>query len=96
MDLTAEDLKGIGERFLTIVKSNIAKPLPEDVCEQLEIAVKAVFGSWMGKRALDYRREFKITRTWRMALPVNIVTMVFGNMGNDSATGVGFTRPCHG
>ena len=52
----------------------------------------AVFGSWMGKRAVDYRRQFKITKDQANGTAVNICTMVFGNMGNDSGTGVGFTR----
>ena len=60
--------------------------------DQLEIAIKAVFNSWMGKRAVDYRREFKITPAMANGTAVNVVTMVFGNLGNDSATGVGFTR----
>ncbi|MGB0128761.1 MAG: putative PEP-binding protein, partial [Rhodocyclaceae bacterium] len=59
---------------------------------QLEIAIQAVFGSWMGKRAIDYRKQFKITKEMANGTAVNVCTMVFGNMGNDSATGVGFTR----
>jgi pyruvate,orthophosphate dikinase len=58
----------------------------------LEMAIEAVFKSWMGKRAVDYRREFEITPDMANGTAVNICTMVFGNMGNDSATGVGFTR----
>ena len=58
----------------------------------MEIAVKAVFDSWMGKRAVDYRREFNITSDMANGTAVNVQTMVFGNMGDDSATGVGFTR----
>ena len=61
-------------------------------CEQLEIAVKAVFRSWMGKRAVDYRREFNITPDMANGTAVNVCTMVFGNRGDDSATGVAFTR----
>ncbi len=60
-------------------------------CEQLEIAVKAVFRSWMGKRAVDYRREFNITPDMANGTAVNVCTMVFGNRGDDSATGVAFT-----
>jgi len=90
--LTAADLKGISERFLTVVNETLGKAFPEDVYEQLEIAIKAVFNSWMGKRAIDYRREFKITPEMANGTAVNVVTMVFGNMGNDCATGVGFTR----
>jgi pyruvate,orthophosphate dikinase len=90
--LKAEDLKEVSQRFLNVVHENLGKPFPEDVYEQLEIAIKAVFNSWMGKRAVDYRREFKITPQMANGTAVNVVTMVFGNMGNDCATGVGFTR----
>lgn len=90
--LQANDLKEISERFLKVVREAIGRPFPEDVYEQLEIAIKAVFNSWMGKRAVDYRREFKITPEMANGTAVNVVTMVFGNMGNDCATGVGFTR----
>ncbi|MEY4930978.1 MAG: hypothetical protein RI909_1702 [Bacteroidota bacterium] len=90
--LNTTDLKDISERFLGVVKEHTGKPFPEDVFEQLEIAIKAVFNSWMGKRAIDYRREFKITPQMANGTAVNVVTMVFGNMGNDCATGVGFTR----
>jgi pyruvate,orthophosphate dikinase len=65
---------------------------PGDPFEQLEIAIKAVFNSWGGKRAVDYRREFKITPAMANGTAVNVVAMVFGNMGDDSATGVAFTR----
>jgi pyruvate,orthophosphate dikinase len=90
--LNTEDLKEISERFLGVVKEHTGREFPEDVFEQLEIAIKAVFNSWMGKRAIDYRREFKITPQMANGTAVNVVTMVFGNMGNDCATGVGFTR----
>jgi len=90
--LKAEDLKEISERFLTVVQQQTGKPFPTDPYEQLEIAIKAVFNSWMGKRAVDYRREFHITPEMANGTAVNVVTMVFGNLGNDSATGVGFTR----
>ena len=60
--------------------------------EQLKLSVEAVFRSWMGKRAVDYRREFKITPEMANGTAVNVCTMVFGNMGFDSATGVAFTR----
>lgn len=90
--LSADDLKEVSQRFLKVVDDNLGKPFPEDVFEQLEIAIKAVFNSWMGKRAVDYRREFKITPQMANGTAVNVVTMVFGNMGNDCATGVGFTR----
>ncbi len=90
--LSADDLRDISDRFLTVVKEHTGRPFPEDVYEQLEIAIKAVFNSWMGKRAVDYRREFQITPDMANGTAVNVVAMVFGNMGNDSATGVGFTR----
>ncbi len=85
-------MKEISERFLEIVKAETGRPFPEDVYEQLEIAIKAVFNSWMGKRAIDYRKQFNITPDMANGTAVNIVTMVFGNMGDDSATGVAFTR----
>lgn len=90
--LDTNDLKEISERFLQIVKEETGRPFPEDVFEQLEIAIKAVFNSWTGKRAIDYRREFNITPAMANGTAVNVVAMVFGNMGNDCATGVGFTR----
>jgi pyruvate,orthophosphate dikinase len=92
VDLSAEHLKEIGERFLQVVRTQTGRPFPDDPYEQLEIAIKAVFNSWMGKRAIDYRREFRITPEMANGTAVNVVTMVFGNMGNDCATGVGFTR----
>ena len=82
----------MAEKFLSVVEKAIGKPFPEDVFEQLEIAIKAVFNSWMGRRAIDYRREFNITPQMANGTAVNVVAMVFGNMGNDSATGVAFTR----
>jgi len=90
--LSATDLKDISERFLKVVEEHTGRPFPMDPYEQLEIAIRAVFGSWMGKRAVDYRRQFKITPDMANGTAVNVVTMVFGNRGNDSATGVGFTR----
>jgi len=90
--LSAKDLKEISERFLEVVERVTGKPFPTDPYAQLEIAIKAVFNSWSGKRAVDYRREFHITPDMANGTAVNIVTMVFGNMGDDSATGVGFTR----
>ena len=90
--LSAAHLKDIADRFLAVVERATGKPFPADPYEQLEIAIKAVFNSWMGKRAVDYRREFRITPDQADGTAVNVVTMVFGNMGDDSATGVGFTR----
>jgi pyruvate, orthophosphate dikinase len=90
--LGADELREIGERFLQVVQRHTGQPFPSDPYEQLEIAIKAVFNSWMGKRAIDYRREFRITPAMANGTAVNVVAMVYGNMGNDSATGVGFTR----
>ncbi len=92
VDLSSSDLSDICERFLKVVQMCTHKPFPSDPFEQLEIAIKAVFNSWMGKRAVDYRREFKITSDMANGTAVSVVDMVFGNMGNDSATGVAFTR----
>jgi pyruvate,orthophosphate dikinase len=90
--LSADDLKEICERFLKTFEKHTGRPFPEDPYDQLEIAIKAVFGSWMGKRAVDYRRQFNITPEMANGTAVNVCTMVFGNRGNDSATGVAFTR----
>ena len=90
--LTARDLREISDRFLEVVETETGKAFPDDPMEQLEIAIKAVFDSWMGKRAVDYRREFNITPEMANGTAVNLCTMVFGNLGDDCATGVGFTR----
>lgn len=90
--LAAADLEEICTRFLRVFEDHAGRPFPEDPYEQLEIAIKAVFGSWMGKRAVDYRREFQITPEMANGTAVNVCTMVFGNRGDDSATGVAFTR----
>lgn len=90
--LTAAHLQEISGLFLDVVQEHTGKPFPSNVYDQLNVAIKAVFRSWSGKRAVDYRREFNITPDMANGTAVNIVTMVFGNMGNDSATGVGFTR----
>ncbi|MFH1495880.1 MAG: pyruvate, phosphate dikinase, partial [Pseudomonadota bacterium] len=92
VDLGADHLKALATEFLAIVERHTGKPFPQDPLEQLEISVGAVFRSWMGKRAVDYRKQFRITKEQASGTAVNICTMVFGNMGNDSATGVGFTR----
>ena len=92
VDLTVDDLKEVVDLFHHVVEEQAFKPFPEDVWDQLTIAIKAVFGSWSGKRAVDYRRQFNITPDMANGTAVNIVAMVFGNMGNDSGTGVGFTR----
>ncbi len=92
LDLTTDDLKEISDLFLHVVEENAFRPFPEDPEEQLTLAIKAVFNSWMGKRAVDYRREFNITPELANGTAANVVAMVFGNMGSDSGTGVGFTR----
>ena len=92
VSLEAEHLKEISELFLDVVREQAGREFPTDVMEQLQLAVEAVFRSWMGKRAVDYRREFNITPDMANGTAVNICTMVFGNKGNDCATGVGFTR----
>lgn len=89
-DLTAEDLKNLIEIYKSKVQEVLGKPFPEDPMEQLWGAVSAVFQSWMGKRAISYRRIEGIPDDWGTA--VNVQSMVFGNMGDTSATGVAFTR----
>jgi pyruvate,orthophosphate dikinase len=91
-DLTADTWRKISEEYKKVIKRETSKPFPQDPIEQLQMAVEAVFRSWMGKRAVDYRRQFNITKAMAYGTAVSICTMVFGNMGNDSATGVGFTR----
>jgi len=90
--LSAENLKEIATLFLEIVHAQTGQPFPEDPYEQLDLAIQAVLGSWSGKRAVDYRREFNITPDQANGTAVNICTMVFGNRGDDCATGVAFTR----
>jgi len=90
--LEASHLKEISEKFLNVVRHETGEEFPQDVMMQLQRAVEAVFRSWMGKRAVAYRREFQITSDMANGTAANIQTMVFGNMGNDCATGVGFTR----
>jgi len=90
--LSADNLREICDRFLKVFEKHTGRPFPQDPYEQLEIAIQAVFRSWTGKRAVDYRREFNITPEMANGTAVNICTMVFGNRGNDSATGVAFTR----
>ena len=89
-DLTADMLKEIVERFKQMYQAALGEPFPSDPYEQLRQAIAAVFNSWMGKRAVDYRNFHKLPHDWGTA--VNIVAMVFGNMGDDSGTGVAFTR----
>jgi pyruvate,orthophosphate dikinase len=90
VDLNAEDLKGLIKKYKELVKKDSGKDFPDDVNEQLWGAVEAVFRSWNNERAIEYRRIEKIPDNWGTA--VNVQSMVFGNMGNDCATGVAFTR----
>ncbi|MCK5192040.1 MAG: pyruvate, phosphate dikinase, partial [Methylococcales bacterium] len=83
--LKAEHLKEVSEHFLAVVQEETGHPFPEDVYQQLDLSIKAVFNSWTGKRAIDYRREFNITPDMANGTAVNVVTMVFGNMGDDCA-----------
>lgn len=93
-DLDAAALKELVEKFKVVTKAH-KKEFPQDVLTQLKLATEAVFKSWNGKRAVDYRRATNIPDD--LGTAVNIVTMVFGNMGNDSGTGVAFTRnPANG
>lgn len=89
-DLDVETLKEICASFKEIVKQETGEEFPADPLLQLERAVRAVFASWNGRRAIDYRRVHKISDD--LGTAVNVVAMVFGNMGNDSGTGVAFTR----
>lgn len=91
-DLDADHLKDICKQYLALIKKETGASFPEDPMVQLKLAIEAVFRSWMGKRAVDYRREFNITPEMANGTAVNVCTMVFGNMGFDSATGVAFTR----
>jgi pyruvate,orthophosphate dikinase len=89
-DLTADDLKAIIADYKKLVQKETGKPFPQEPREQLNLAVAAVFRSWWGKNAVAYRRMEKIPD--ELGTAANVQTMVFGNMGDSSATGVGFTR----
>src|SRR5437660_6320626 len=88
--LRVDDLKELVHRFKALIKERTGKSFPQDPNEQLWGAIGAVFGSWMNDRAIVYRRKYGIPHDWGTA--VNVQTMVFGNMGETSATGVAFTR----
>jgi pyruvate,orthophosphate dikinase len=88
--MNADDWRSLVEVFKGIVKKEKGFEFPQDPYKQLELATEAVFRSWNGKRAVDYRRATNIPDD--LGTAVNIVTMVFGNMGDDSGTGVAFTR----
>jgi len=89
-DLDADDLAALIERFKEIYRERTGEDFPQDPREQLRLSIDAVFKSWNGKRARDYRRQNKISDD--LGTAVNVVAMVFGNRGDDSGTGVGFTR----
>ncbi|MDD4829426.1 MAG: pyruvate, phosphate dikinase [Bacteroidales bacterium] len=89
-ELTTEDLISLAESFKETIKKSIGVEFPDDAAAQLEGGIKAVFKSWNGKKAISYRRIESIPDEWGTA--VNVQAMVFGNMGDNSATGVAFTR----
>ncbi len=89
-ELEAEDWKTIVGRFKAMIEENLGAPFPLDPRDQLWRAIGAVFGSWMNRRAITYRRLHDISDDWGTA--VNVQAMVFGNMGENCATGVAFTR----
>ena len=89
-DFSGEDLKELVNRFKEVTRRESGGDFPSDPKVQLDLAIKAVFNSWNNKRAVDYRRLYKIPDDWGTA--VNVQSMVFGNKGEDSATGVAFTR----
>ena len=89
-ELGATQLDDLVREFKSIVQRETGKSFPTDPQTQLRLAIEAVFGSWFGKRAVDYRNTFKISND--LGTACSIVTMVFGNMGEDSGTGVAFTR----
>ncbi|MFG1229292.1 pyruvate, phosphate dikinase [Xanthobacter wiegelii] len=89
-DLSADDWAALVEKYKAKVQAELGKPFPQDPHEQLWGAIGAVFSSWMNARAITYRRLHTIPESWGTA--VNVQSMVFGNMGETSATGVAFTR----
>ena len=89
-DLTAEDLRELVEKFKVIYRDNTGEDFPQDPREQMDKATEAVFRSWNTERAAIYRRRERITHD--LGTAVNVCTMVFGNMGDESGTGVAFTR----
>jgi pyruvate,orthophosphate dikinase len=89
-ELEADDWRELVAAYKAAVLHELGTPFPEDVEDQLWGAIGAVFGSWMNQRAITYRRLHNISEDWGTA--VNVQAMVFGNMGDDSATGVAFTR----
>ena len=90
VDLTAQDLKTLAEQFKAEYKNQLGQDFPSDPVEQLKLAIEAVFRSWDNPRANVYRRDNDIPYSWGTA--VNVMPMVFGNLNNESGTGVAFTR----
>lgn len=94
-DLKTDDLKTLVKQYKALIKKRTKQAFPQDAMEQLWGAIGAVFGSWKNDRAIIYRQQYGIPAEWGTA--VNVQAMVFGNAGNDSATGVAFTRdPANG
>ena len=91
-ELNEKSLREIVSEYKKICQKHSGRPFPTNPFEQLELAIKAVFNSWMGERAQVYREKYNITKEIADGTAVNVVSMAFGNMGNDSATGVVFTR----
>lgn len=91
-DLSESSLRDVVSRYKKVCARHAGRQFPMDPTEQLELAIRAVFGSWMGERARIYREKNHIARDVADGTAVNVVSMVFGNMGRDSATGVVFTR----
>ena len=89
-DLMAAHLEEVVRQFLSLVKKETGTEFPQDPLKQLSLAIKAVFASWDGKRAVDYRNFYGIPHD--LGTAVNVVAMVYGNMGDDSGSGVAFTR----
>ena len=89
-EVSLDGLKWLVDEYKAMYKAKFGEDFPTDPYKQLELSIKAVFGSWNGARAIAYREHEGIPHDWGTA--VNICTMVFGNMGNDSATGVSFSR----
>ncbi len=94
-DLSEDALRDVAQEFLQVVKAETGRDFPQDPFEQLRMSINAVFDSWYGDRAVTYRRLYDIPDEWGTA--VNVQSMVFGNMGETSGTGVAFTRnPANG
>jgi pyruvate,orthophosphate dikinase len=90
LDLDAGDLRTMVDSFKDVVRKHTGRDFPQDPTEQLQLAIRAVFDSWTAPRAITYRRQERIPAD--LGTAVNVVTMVFGNLGPDSGTGVAFTR----